>query len=255
MQKANKMKKISVYSILTLFFALILFSYGCVPQKVKKRADSNKKQYEDAFIKKVEEEMGKDYVLSDVEGYIYWSNWDFQWPGYETDNSLVGKIEHDGEIYDARYYFDEDLLYTDAYYREIIEDFANTIGLDKTKISCGYCRSSDEKKPMLNSNIRTAEKMFKQYKHLGWFFYIVTEEDISDIKYFDYSAFCEKNEIEYGITIYIYSTDNMTSPEHFEENYYMITGWQNENAHPVVGYGPDGEKKDVFDMYNLKGLT
>lgn len=252
------MKRICI-KLLTVFIpAMLIFSYGCVPGRVKKQANANKKQYEGAFIQKVENEYGPGYTLSDIEGEIYWDNWDFRViPGYEAGDSLTGKLEHNGEIYDIEYNFMADTLRTNANHREIIDDLANTMGLDSSKITYGCFFDPYDVQPMLNSDIHTVDEVLKEYAGLhNLRFYIVTEEDVSELEFFDYSPFLARVAdifLEYDFSVYIFSSDDFTDLEHFKENCNKIGPWYDGKKHPEVEY--NGESKDVFDIYNLQGLT
>lgn len=268
--KSNK-KIIPAVLTLALIFAMIPFSSACgVPNSVKKEAEEYKAQHEGAFRKKVEAELGPDYKLSGVEceiidtetrGYVFDPQGGVS-PGsrYMASNSLKGKIEHGGETYDVEYYVRTDKLSTDALYPEIIGDLATTLGLDKNKIVFGdLVGSIDYKHELIDSNIRTVKAFLDAYHGSGWFFIIVTGEDISNKEtYYDYSPLLHELKMDRPFNVEIYSSDNVTDMDHLKTNYGKIS-WAtpqmfNKNNRLTLPDYMEGEK-DVFTRYNFKNAA
>ena len=258
MKTKSKTNKISMIILLAMIITMIPFSSGCgVPRSVKKEAEENKAQYEDAFRKKVEDELGPDYKLTGVECEIIDISLygEYRVNRYMASSSLKGKLEHGGETYDVEYYFSSGNISTDALYPIIIGDLATTLGLDKDKIVFGdFVASVDWKHEKISSNIRTFESFLKDYCGSRWFFIIVTTEDISNKKYTDLSPLLHELKME-NLPVCIYSTDNMTDLEHFKKNYGKI-GWStptmfNKSKKLELPDYMEGEK-DVFTRYNFK---
>lgn len=267
-----KIKRVLAFTItLALIFAMIPFSSACgVPNSVKKEAEEYKAQHEGAFRKKVEAELGPDYKLSGVEceiidtetrGYVIDPQGGAS-PGsrYMASPSLKGKLEHGGETYDIIYYFLTDKLSTDALYPEIIGDLATTLGLDKNKIVFGdLVGSIDYKHELIDSNIRTVKAFLDAYHGSGWFFIIVTNEDISNKEnYYDYSPLLHELKMDRPFNIEIYSSDNVTDMDHLKQNYGKIS-WSvpqmfNKNERLTLPDYMEGEK-DVFTRYNFKNAA
>ncbi len=271
MKTNSKTKIISKTLVLALLLAMIPFSTSCgVPGSLKKEAEENKNEYEGVFRNKVAKDLGPDYILHDVEGVISDSGFGsrtyiFSPDGsvsrgsrYDVSPSLKGKIDYNGETYDAEYYFKTDTMYTDAVYPEIIGDLAATMGLDKTKIIYGdLVASIDFEHVMMDSDIRTAGAFLRDFCGSNWYFVIVTTEDISNIEYYDYSPLLHELETDF-LLVNIYSTDNMTDMEHFKENYGSIR-WStpqmfNKNKRLELSAAIEGET-DVFTRYNFKNAA
>lgn len=259
--KANSKKIISKILIIAFIFAMIPFSSACgVPGRIKREAEEYKNQHEAAFRKKVEDELGPDYKLTDVEGVIS----DTSLRGeprinrYVVSPSLKGKVEYNGETYDIEYYPLTDKISTDALYPEIIDDLATTLGLDKSKIIFKDLVASIEFKHVnLPSNIRTVETFLRSLHGSKWFFIIVTSEDISDKKYYDLSPLLYELKME-ELPVEIYSSDNVTDLDHLKKNYGKIA-WRtattfNKNKRLELPDYMEGEK-DVFTRYNFKNAA
>jgi len=251
------MKKLSL--LIGMAFALIVISFcsGCVPISVKKEAEANRIRYEDAFRRKVEAELGRDYILTDVQGRIM----DFGGSSmfgsrYMADYALEGKVQHNGEVFDIEYYWLTDTMSTNALYKEIAEDYAANLGLNKDKILFIDLNDSEYRSFIIDSNIRTASELFEICSGFGWRVVIVTEEDISDKNFDDFEPRCHENEITFGITINIYSSDNITNLDDLKARYKDIR-WADPDIvghKPYVSYVPDAES-DIFDRYNLKSAV
>lgn len=261
MKAKSNTKIVSRILVLAFILAMIPFSSACgVPRSVKKEAEENKKQYESAFRKKVEDELGPDYILSDVEGVIvdFSLHGEYRIDRYSVSPSLKGKIEHGGETYDIEYYFNTDTINTDALYPEIVADLATTLGLDRSKIVFGDLVASIEFKHVkISTEIRTVEAFLRELRGSKWYFVIVTGEDISDKQYKDLSPLLHELKME-ELPVCIYSSDNMTDPEHFKANYGKIS-WStptlfNKNKKLTLPDYMEGEK-DVFTRYNFKNAA
>lgn len=243
------MKKISLYAMFAIVLTATLFSFGCVPKKVKKEAEDIKEQYEDDFYKKVSEELGEDYELFDINLKID------QFGGYglhplteyEVGNWLDGKVKHNGEVYDVEYVYGSNILRTNAYYPEIIDDFATKLGLDATQITYREMHESEGDSFCTDTKYHTADEFFKDHKGFIWIVNIVTKEDISDIEFFDYTPICEENK-SYPIIVDIYSTDNMTNLDHFKEYEGNIRIWSDGTA---TVREESEETQDIFELYNF----
>ena len=257
------MKKIPLLFVTAFALIAVSLSCGCVPNRVKKEAEANKIQYEDAFREKVAEELGPDYTLRDVEGRIR----DFGGPvtvfspsgrvskgsRYMADDALEGKLEHNGEVYDIEYYWLTDKMSTNALYTEIAYDYAVAgLGLDRDKILYIHLYDPESDNYIIGSDIRTAAEFFEVYGGSQWFIVIATEEDLSDKDFEDFQPVCHENEA-YGFVVSIYSSDNMTNLDDFKEHYRDIR-WSNpkiSNQKPSLAYVPDDES-DIYARYNLK---
>lgn len=260
------MKKLRFSFMMVTAVAALLFSYGCVPNRVKKEAEANKLQYEGDFQKKVAKELGPDYTLYDVEGRI------MDWEGhpyvfspdgsvslgsrYMADNVLTGKIEHNGKVYDAQYYWQDDSMDTNAFYPAIVDDYATNLGLDKDKIIFGDLWDSESRYFIIDGEIRTASELFETYSGFGWHMDILTEEDISGMDFSDFKPQCNENEVTYGFSICIYSSDDFKNLDDFKENYKNIR-WSDPKisaSKPTLAYVPE-EESDIFTRYNLKNAV
>ena len=248
------MKRFRVGLLMTFVLAALILSSGCVPGKVKRQAESNKKQYEEAFRQKVKKDYGKDYALTEVEGYVYWEHWDLQIPGYVADSSLTGKLTHAGETYDARYYFMDDKMTTDANNQEIIEDLAYVIGLDPTKVVYGAIVNGYEDQIMFDSGTHTVDRVLKDHGTASsWDFYIATTENYTRDKFFDYTVFMDRIAMNTDFRVHIFIADDFDNFDHLKEHWTEAGLWSDENVQPQVLF--NGEYKDVGDVYNLKRLT
>ena len=249
------MKKMTYFIVMASALIAVSFCSGCgVPNRLKKEAEENRIQYEDAFRKKVEEEIGPDYTLCDVEGKII----DMGYrglslkPRYIVDYALKGKLEHNGEVYDIEYYWVTGKMSTNAFYPEIAKDYATDIGLDKDKIVYSELYDSESGYFIIDSNIRTAEVFFEKFSGFIWYMDIVTEEDLSDKSFEDFKPVCNENEV-FGFTVSIYSSDNITNLDDFKEHHKRI-GWSDpkiSDEKPSLSNVPDDES-DVFARYNFK---
>lgn len=237
----------------SVVFLLVLFALaGCTPAEVKKQAKDNKTKHENEFVQIVETELGPDYSVSNVQGYIrsYVSDYSF-FPDYSATSQLVGEIDHNGQKYNAMYDFDEGELYSDIFSAEIIDSLAILLGMDTSKILYGCIINHNKRDfpflfPVSN---RTFEDMLVSYKGGNVELYIVTSEDVYGLDFEDYKNICELKQSE--LNVYILSSDDFKNLDHFKKNYYGIidTG----EKHPVVYY--ENESKDVYEVYNLKGFV
>lgn len=261
------MKRLPSIIATAITIIAVSFSCGCVPNSVKKEAEENKQKYEEAFRRKVEQEFGPDYTLHDIEGRILDYNGAvavFSPNGsvsrgsrYAADDVLLGKVDHNGETYDVQYNFLDDTIDTNAFYPEIACDYAANLGLDTDKIIYATVNDSNFENFVIDSEIRTADELFTRFKGFGWFMVIITEEDLSDRNFDDFEPQCHENEITYGFTVTIYSSDNITNLDDLKEHYKDIR-WSDpivfNNRQPYVAYVPDAES-NIFDRYNLKNAV
>ncbi len=256
------MKKSHLNVMMSFALVAILFSTGCVPAKVTKLSEDNKDTYEEAFKNKVKEELGSDYTLSDIECKII----DWEKPGlvfspdgsvskgsrYEADNALTARLfTDDSDYYEAKYYWLTDSLDTNALYPTIVDDYASKyLGLDPDKIVYRELCDTEIKSFIIDSDIRTADEFFSRFQGFGWYMTIVTEEDISNKDYSDYAALCHENEIAYGVSINIYSTDEMANLSEFKAKHHDIRWSDHPGVKPSLDYVPEDEN-DIFDRYNF----
>ncbi len=244
----KKRKKFG-FALVVIFTVLSLMS--CVPKDVKNTAKENKKKHENEFIQRVETDLGPDYTLSNVSGHIrrYVSDYSF-FADYSNTSQLEGEIEHNGQKYAAMYDYDKGILYSDVFTEDIINSLAEVLGMDTSKIiyGCIINHNGGEFPSLFPVNNRNFGDMLSSYQGGYVEFYIVTSEDIYGLVFDDYENLCETKQSE--LYVNLFSSDNFQNLDHFKKNYYGIIDC--DGQHPQVWF--DNESRDVFTVYNLKGL-
>ena len=247
--KDMKRKKFGL-ALIVLFTILSLS--GCSYFDAKKEAKANRNDHEEEFIQIVETELGPDYALSNVQGYVDRSISDYEFfPTYSAPSKLTGEIEHDGKKYNAMYDYDKGILYSDVFTEDIIDSLAQILGMDKSQITYGCIINHNDRYFPLQfpTGNRTFEDMQVSYKGGNVEFYIVTSENVYGFDFEEYRKLCELKQSEFNV--YILISDDFQNPEHFKKNFYAIRDIGEQ--HPVVDY--EYETKDVYDVYNLQGFV
>ena len=264
------MKKNHFNAAMAFSLVAILFCVGCVPTKVQKLASVNLEAYKGELKKKVSEEIGSDYSLSGIECEII--DWGepvnvygpdgsvSKGSRYEAENALTARVipDNDTVSYDVKYYWDTDTLETNAFYPAIVDDYAaHYLGLNPDKIIYRKLCDLNGDSFIIPSDIRTAEEFFSLFNDRGWSMTILTEENISNRYFADYHALCHEDEISDGLTIFIYSTDDIDNFGEFKSNHQNIK-WFDPKVHPndtpYLSYVPDREY-DIFERYNLNNAV
>ena len=230
---------------------VLLTLSGCASSDVKKKTKENVKEYEDDFAKKIESELGSDFVLSDVEGYIsVWVSDYSLFPQEGVSNQLTGKITKDGKKYDAMYNFETDELYTDYYKYDIIRSLTDTLEMDYSKVSDAVIFNQDAGTfpTLFSADYQDIGSLLNGNKGKHICIYIVTSEDLSDLDIEEYKNLCERKKGE--AEVYILMSDDFKNADHFEKNCYGI--FDAGGAHPEVDY--KGETTDIYTLYNLKNF-
>ena len=129
------MKKIPAIFSAALILCMIPCLFGCAYTEAKKEARAFKNNHEQDFVQAVENELGSDYILSNVQGEIE-SYGGFFPEGYNVRTFLTGTVKHDGKNYNAAYDVNTFTLTTDAFAGEIEESLIESLGLDPSKVQC-----------------------------------------------------------------------------------------------------------------------
>jgi len=246
-------KKRTVLTALCLLCLMISGITGCQKTDAYTRANEYKKQYKDDFAKAVENEFGQAYKLKNVEGSVHsWASDYHIMTQYSALHELFGIIENNGNKYHARYDIDTQTLETDYFSDGILSSLVSRLGMDNSKVSyiVGYDYVHDRDYFMYPSDVQTILGVAKNPG--GIIFYIVTSEDLDNLTFSSYEAFCRDNKKVYEV--YILSSDNFTDLEHFKKHYRDMT------VYPEYATVPEDDRADsltvdVYTIYNLKGFV
>lgn len=242
------------YILISILIICILSNLsGCVPGDVKRQAEENRKQHEGEFVEAVEMQLGNDYVLSNVEGYIKTHVSDYSiFSEYTAEPCLSGTVEHDGTQYGCIYDFETGILSGNVYGSEIAATCAELMGMDRSLITYGFIidqNRSLEQVSYLPLSIRDINGLMEAYrgKRNAIEIYIVTTEDIDDL---DLTGFLNSYKyMKADFEVFLFESDELANADHFMSNIYHVQNW--EVSRPVVEFGKSREDKDIFLLYNL----
>ncbi|MBR4579790.1 MAG: hypothetical protein IKO32_00995 [Lachnospiraceae bacterium] len=237
------MKKIPAIFSAALILCMIPCLFGCAYTEAKKEARAFKNNHEQDFVQAVENELGSDYKLSDVQGEI--ESYGELFPeGYNVRTFLTGTVKHDGKNYNAAYDVNTFTLTTDAFAGEIEESLIESLGLDPSKVQCLIGDETRDHLYEYPASAHTIEEALNSPRKIRY--YIVTSEDLENIDYSKYASACKKTGNLYEV--HILASDDFTNMKVFKKRYWDIT--ITEDRYPSMYY--NGSDTGIFGVYNLK---